>query len=291
MKEYILKRLLYMSLTLFGIMVITFCVTRMAPGDPASLKLQATGQSRASDQQLSKQLIEETRKLYGFDRPLIFNLRNENIKNNTLKLIKSLHAEDEYTRNEAETTLLSLGNVTLPYLISFLDNEKYIDYKDTIIKIAAETNHINLDAGLDIDAKTAVIQKFYSENKKYFDESFIEQNINDFLNKQNFESAKTKLLKSNTAALPYLLNKAFDITLDQSVELFNLCAQISKKTFIITSEDDLESKKIIVKRWKKWWNRNSHYYTNFTAFESVLRVFTTTQFAQWMGMVIKFDLW
>jgi len=88
MKDYILKRLLWMIITLLGIMVITFCVTRLAPGDPASLKLQSIGQSGPGSQQLSKQLIEQTRKLYGFDRPLLFNFRNENIKTNTVSLIK-----------------------------------------------------------------------------------------------------------------------------------------------------------------------------------------------------------
>ena len=289
MKEYILKRLLYMTLTLFGIMVITFCVTRLAPGDPASLKLQSIGQSGPGDQQLSKQLIEETRRLYGFDRPLLFNLRNENIKTNTKKLIKSLQAEDEYTRNEAQTTLVSLGNVTLPYLISLINNKEYVNYKDNIIKIVVQTNNIKLDDNLNIDQKTNRIEQFYDANKKYHDKSFIEENIKNFITKNNYESARENLLNSNTASLPYLLDNAFDMEPEKSEDLFNLCARISKKTFIIEKDENLKSKKTVIKRWKKWWNGNSHYYTIFSPFDSIIRIFTTTQFAQWMSMVTKLD--
>lgn len=55
--------------TLFGIVVITFAVVHLAPGDPASLKSQSATESISSDVATQK-IIDETRSLYGLDRPL-----------------------------------------------------------------------------------------------------------------------------------------------------------------------------------------------------------------------------
>lgn len=67
--QYILKRFLLMIPTLFGIIVITFFVVRLAPGDPAEMKVRAGVQGFHADLSASV-IIEETRKLYGLDKPV-----------------------------------------------------------------------------------------------------------------------------------------------------------------------------------------------------------------------------
>lgn len=69
MGAYILKRLLWLVPTLFGITVITFFIIKLAPGDPAELRLQAASGMIKSGQ-VAKEVIEETRKLYGLDQPI-----------------------------------------------------------------------------------------------------------------------------------------------------------------------------------------------------------------------------
>lgn len=69
MPSYILKRLLLMVPTLIGISLITFIIIRLAPGDPASLKAQSAINALGTDQ-LQAEIIEQTRKLYGLDKPL-----------------------------------------------------------------------------------------------------------------------------------------------------------------------------------------------------------------------------
>ncbi len=68
MGSYVLKRLLLIFPTLFGITIITFIVIHLTPGDPAELKAKA-GELGAKNP-LTKEMIEETRKLYGLDKPL-----------------------------------------------------------------------------------------------------------------------------------------------------------------------------------------------------------------------------
>lgn len=55
--------------TLFGITIITFFIIKLAPGDPVKLKMQAaTGMVKS--EQVAKEVIEETRKMYGLDQPV-----------------------------------------------------------------------------------------------------------------------------------------------------------------------------------------------------------------------------
>lgn len=70
MRAYLVKRLLQMIPTLLGITFITFCIIQLAPGNPAMLKLQMASQGEMADTAYAKQIIEQTKKLYGLDKPL-----------------------------------------------------------------------------------------------------------------------------------------------------------------------------------------------------------------------------
>lgn len=70
MKAYLLKRLLQVLPTLLGITLITFLIIQLAPGNPAALKLQLAGQGEMGQTGMAKEIIEQTKKLYGLDKPL-----------------------------------------------------------------------------------------------------------------------------------------------------------------------------------------------------------------------------
>jgi microcin C transport system permease protein len=82
MTSYILKRLLLMIPTLFGILLVTFAIVQFVPGGPveqmvAQLQGRDTGGERAAAagagyrgrQGVDEKRIAEIRQLYGFDRP------------------------------------------------------------------------------------------------------------------------------------------------------------------------------------------------------------------------------
>jgi len=69
---YILRRLLAMIPTLFGVTVVAFCVMQMAPGDPLRAQLGATGAMGESSQTREAYLVQK-RELK-LDRPLLLNL-------------------------------------------------------------------------------------------------------------------------------------------------------------------------------------------------------------------------
>jgi peptide/nickel transport system permease protein len=70
MKAYLIKRLLQIIPTLLGITIITFMIIQLAPGNPAFLKLRMAGEGQVGETAISKQIIEQTKELYGLDKPL-----------------------------------------------------------------------------------------------------------------------------------------------------------------------------------------------------------------------------
>ncbi|SCX75330.1 ABC transporter permease subunit [Desulfoluna spongiiphila] len=77
MKAYFIRRLLLVIPTFLGITVMVFAVTRFVPGGPvermiAEARAQQTGMvSGDQGQPLSEDQIEELKRYYGFDKPLL----------------------------------------------------------------------------------------------------------------------------------------------------------------------------------------------------------------------------
>ena len=68
MKEYIVKRLLLAIPTLIGITLITFLIIQLAPGNPVERKLSLDEGIKAEE--ITKEIVEQTKKLYGLDKPI-----------------------------------------------------------------------------------------------------------------------------------------------------------------------------------------------------------------------------
>jgi peptide/nickel transport system permease protein len=69
MRRYFVRRLLLIVPTLFGISIISFLIIHLAPGDPASLKMEE--EQRSANQLIAAKIIDETRAIYGLDQPLL----------------------------------------------------------------------------------------------------------------------------------------------------------------------------------------------------------------------------
>ncbi len=68
MRNYLIRRFLLIIPTFLGISVITFMIVQMAPGSPIYMRLHQAGGSGGSA--ITKEAIEQTKKLYGLDKPL-----------------------------------------------------------------------------------------------------------------------------------------------------------------------------------------------------------------------------
>lgn len=72
MLKYILKRLLAMVPTLFGITLLSFLVINLAPGSPVQQKIQQMrfGGTGGGNYGVSQEVIDALNKQYGFDKPI-----------------------------------------------------------------------------------------------------------------------------------------------------------------------------------------------------------------------------
>jgi len=69
MKKYIVKRLLLIIPTFIGITLITYTIVRVAPGDYTTLKAGLQGELKAGA--IGQDIIEQEKKLFGLDKPVI----------------------------------------------------------------------------------------------------------------------------------------------------------------------------------------------------------------------------
>ena len=68
MKAYLIRRLLLIIPTFIGISIITFGVLQLSPGNPAYMRLQQMRGAMGAE--ISPDIIEQTKKFYGLDRPI-----------------------------------------------------------------------------------------------------------------------------------------------------------------------------------------------------------------------------
>lgn len=139
MAAYIIRRLVFMLVTLFGIIVLNFALVQFMPGGPVEqMAAKLSGKTEGGDiggsvstglidasqstQGLSPELLAELEKLYGFDKPIHERFWQ------TLKQFATFEFGDSYYRDANVTeliierlpTTMSLGLTTLffTYLIS-----------------------------------------------------------------------------------------------------------------------------------------------------------------------------
>jgi peptide/nickel transport system permease protein len=71
MVTYIFKRILLFIPTLIAITIVTFLISRLAPGDPAELKAGiGGGGERAADKQITEEMVQKIREQWNLDKPV-----------------------------------------------------------------------------------------------------------------------------------------------------------------------------------------------------------------------------
>jgi len=109
--SYILRRLLLMIPTLFGITVVSFCIMQLAPGDPLLLQLGATGLAGQTAQTREAYLIQK--RDLKLDRPLLLNFRYFRNYRDTVRWAGYYRVADE-TQITAELAALAHDPQRIP---------------------------------------------------------------------------------------------------------------------------------------------------------------------------------
>lgn len=70
MGTYLLKRILLFIPTLIAITVVTFAISRLAPGDPADAKTGAGGENQNVSKQVTEDMVRMIREQWNLDKPI-----------------------------------------------------------------------------------------------------------------------------------------------------------------------------------------------------------------------------
>jgi len=129
MLEYIVKRVLLMIPTLFFITIISFSISRLAPGDPAELKagVGASGEmSTGTGKELNEQIIKLIRKQWNLDKPLFYwTIFEDQDRDNPSSIWKRLTFRFNGRANQYHIWTANL--LRLDFGNSFRDNQPVID--------------------------------------------------------------------------------------------------------------------------------------------------------------------
>jgi peptide/nickel transport system permease protein len=141
MTTYILRRLLLLIPTLFGITLLTFLLIRLAPGNAALLR---GGMGESGGRAVSAEVREQTIKLYGLDKPWYTAYLDWAGRSLTLDLGESFVDHRPVTAKIAErlplTVSLAGSAIILSYLIAIplgivgaLRRGKFVDRTITLV--------------------------------------------------------------------------------------------------------------------------------------------------------------
>ena len=118
MSKYLIKRLLLIAVTWFGIALICFVVMMAAPGDPAALKAKSLASGRAMA--VSEYVLRKNREMFNLDRPKVLNSSPETRTSSVKKTLAALRAKEKLERDDARATLVWIGTAGLDLMIAAL---------------------------------------------------------------------------------------------------------------------------------------------------------------------------
>lgn len=122
MKAYVLRRLLLMIPTFFGISLILFLILNLAPGRPGAQQSADLSQSMRGE--VTAESYKIFREQFHLDKPVLFNTRFTLTREEVRAKVRAAAGIGQTTAAErvhAQEELEDLGASAVPYLVSLLD--------------------------------------------------------------------------------------------------------------------------------------------------------------------------
>jgi peptide/nickel transport system permease protein len=145
MLDYIIRRILLVFPTLFIITVLSFAISRLAPGDPAELKAgvgSGQGMSTGQGRDLNEKMIELIRKQWNLDKPLFYFTFIEDFDTkNPESIFSRLTIRWNSTNNQYH--IWTANVLKLDFGRSFRDNQPVLDKIKERIPITLTLNLIS----------------------------------------------------------------------------------------------------------------------------------------------------
>jgi peptide/nickel transport system permease protein len=131
-RAYVLKRLLLMIPTLFGITLVMWVVVTAAPGDPGAGQAQTEGRKQGGPQNESRRIF---RAQFNLDKPVFFNDYTSLTPDQLLGAVTTAAdpARSPRERRQAREKLDDWGNYAVPALVGALDRAPTLGAKAQVL--------------------------------------------------------------------------------------------------------------------------------------------------------------
>jgi peptide/nickel transport system permease protein len=292
MFQYILKRLALMVVTLFGITIITFLITRLAPGDPAALKVQgAMGAAGGRTQQNFKEIIEENRRILGLDKPILFNLHPRGRSENVRRMISDLGSNQEYTRERARSQLTALRSAALAGVIEALDQATTAALRQRLLEILPTLGAAPPPANYALFGQAKQIEwwrTWWQENRTTYSVENAKAVADAYFADPTDEKFK-RVVEVGGCAVPFLIPRLDSRNRSTADRATALLTEIAARSWNNLNETSEETRQQNLYRWRQWWKYYGANYVELTGPARFVRVFTDTQYGVWFRKILTLN--
>lgn len=300
-----------MFVTLFGITLITFMLTRLTPGDPAANRIAPGSGGNVRAQGGFDDLVEQNRRNLGLDKPYLLNF---NFEDRTYLADKAL---DDYLKAEklwqdvgqkalSRTNLIALEPAIRRYEVIGTPNAPKItdskgkparlrpddEAKVELAKLFSTLALSEAPAGpkMTPDQTHAYWKKWYEDNKARFEEDAVRSTVADYLDGR---SELSTVRACGGFAIPYLIKEIRDP--EKGLRANEALTAITTFNFL-TSPDAWNGENGVasereraISRWESFWRRDRPRYVTYSPPGHFMNIFLNSQFGYWVKQVALFD--
>ena len=313
MFNYVVKRLLLLAVTLFGIMALTFVLTRLTPGDPAALRLQAAGGATQAVGGYDD-LVEQNRRNLGLDRPLLLNLNFEDRVYMAERALDDYLRRGDYWQRDGRNRLARVSSIALgPALERFAligtEDEPRPRSRDGTPRDMAPSEQQRQRlaaifpslAGESAAAHPVHLNPveahrywsdWYEENRYRFDEARVRQLVSNYIGAETREQAEaleSEIRRAGGFAVPHLARHLGSSDPIVQRRLNRAFQAQTGFTFAASEAEFDERAGEIMQRWRSWWRRDWLAYSDPSAVRQLSNIFVNTQFGLWVSQAMTFD--
>ena len=307
MFRYILKRLLLMIVTLFGITIITFIVTRLTPGEPRSPGLEGIqGDSASHDD-----LVEQNRRNLGLDKPLAFNFEFEDRHTVAEEAVRDFIRPANFWQRDAERRLRLAGVIAVPPVVEMIaklqtvtegvDHEFELtpDPREQIDPEAATRRLFEMLPGLaqkrdlpegyqewTVDERLSFWKQHVEENQGVWNDETAEERVDRYL---EGEITVGRLISLGGYAIPPLIQALKRGDGDTAFRANNGLSALTGYNYLSSPDAWEEEKGQAIQRWKSFYSREKIRFNDPGPVGDFINIFANTQYGVWFGQLLKLD--
>ncbi len=305
MFQYIVKRLLLMIVTLFGITVITFVVTRLTPGEPSVIS-EGRNDPRMGGYD---SILEQNRRNLGLDKPMLLNFNFENRDYLARQAVADFCRPVKFWQDSAETNLRLSGAVAIEPVLERLEalqsitgtvdhhleptsgDLKRIDVQDctqrllTLLPSLAAGQPENINTS-EVTQEISTWRTWFEDHRARWSDENVQNTVSDYL---DGDGDIQSVLMLGGYAVPQLI-AALDSDDDMQVRLADSALSGLTSYNYLSSPDAWETERgEVLRKWRSFHAREKIRFAEFNGFQHTINIVANTQFGVWMRQILSLD--